>query len=107
MTNIRLSVPDSAESGEIIEVKAMIQHPMESGYRRGARGEVIERNILTRFECHYAGKLAFAADYFPAVSANPFITFHLRASKTGLIEFKWTDQFGKSWSDSAEITVSE
>ncbi|MEM7640477.1 MAG: thiosulfate oxidation carrier complex protein SoxZ, partial [Pseudomonadota bacterium] len=55
MANVRLAVPKTAQQDEIIEIKALIQHDMESGFRRGSRGEVIPRDIITRFECTYDG----------------------------------------------------
>lgn len=106
MSGIRLSVPATASPGEVIEIKALIQHPMESGLRRGSRGEAIARDIITRFECVYDGETVFAADFFPAVSANPFLTFHTRATRSGTLRFTWTDQDGQAWEETAEITVT-
>ena len=106
MASIRLSVPKTAKAGEVIELKALIQHPMESGFRRGSRGEIIPRDIITRFECFYDGEIVFAADFHPAVSANPFLTFNTVATTSGEIEFQWTDQNGQVWSDTAEIEVT-
>lgn len=106
MANIRLAVPDTATQGEVIEIKALIQHPMESGFRRGSRGEVIERNIITAFECQYEGETVFSATFHPAIAANPILTFNLVATQTGTLTFTWTDQHGESWSDQAAITVT-
>lgn len=106
MASIRLAVPSSAAAGEIVEIKALIRHAMESGHRRGSRGEVIERDIITRFECRYDGVLVFAADYHPGIAANPLITFFVRAEKSGELEFEWTDQHGQSWSDTAPLKVT-
>lgn len=106
MASIRLAVPETAAVDEIVEVKALIRHPMESGHRRGSRGEVIPRDIITRFECRYAGALVFAGDFHPGIAANPLITFHVRATRSGDLEFTWTDQHGESWSESATLTVT-
>lgn len=106
MARIRIAAPDTAEQGEIIELKALIQHPMESGFRRGSRGEVIARDIITKFECLYEGEVVFEADFFPAVAANPFLTFHTRAVRTGTLEFRWTDQNGEIWSQTHALTVT-
>ncbi len=105
MAGIRISVPKTAQAGELVELKALIQHPMESGFRRGSRGEVIERDIITRFECLYDGVLVFEAEFFPAVAANPLLTFYTRAVNSGTLEFRWTDQIGTSWSETADIEV--
>jgi len=105
MAAIRLSVPDTAAKGEVIEIKAMIQHPMESGFRRDSRGEAIARDIITRFACEYDGETVFAADFNPSVSANPFLTFYTTATVSGTLTFRWTDQNGETWSDMADIEV--
>ncbi len=106
MTGIRVAVPKSAKAGEAVELKALIRHPMESGFRRGSRGELIERNIITTFECRYLGDIVFKADLSPMVAANPFVAFHVRARTTGPLEFRWTDQNGEMWSQTAELTVT-
>lgn len=102
---IRISAPDTARKGEVIELKAMIQHKMETGYRRDSRGEVVARDIITRFECRYNGELVFASDFHPGIAANPFLSFHTRATESGTLEFVWTDQDGQSWSQTHELTV--
>ena len=106
MASIRLSVPVRASSGEIVEIKALIRHPMESGHRRGARGEVIERDIIKRFECSFLGNLVFSADFHPGIAANPLLTFYVRASASGELVFTWTDQHGSQWSEASTLTVA-
>lgn len=95
-----------ATSGDVITLKAMIKHDMESGYRRDEKGKVIARNIIVLFECLYNGDVVFSADFHPAIAANPFLTFHTVATQTGTLEFRWTDQHGESWADTAKITVT-
>lgn len=106
MTSIRLAVPNAAKRGDIIEIKALIQHDMESGFRRGSRGEVIERNIITQFECTYNGERVFAANFHPAIAANPILTFHTIATESGTLVFRWTDQHGEGWSQETSIEVT-
>jgi len=106
MASIRLAVPDTAKQGEVIEIKALIQHEMESGFRRGSRGEEIPRNIITSFECRYNGALVFSAEFHPAIAANPILTFHTIATKNGILEFIWQDQNGEIWSEEATIEVT-
>jgi len=106
MAGIRLAVPKTASKGETIEVKALIQHAMESGFRRGSRGEAIPRDIITEFECLYNGELVFSANFHPGIAANPILTFHTLATESGELMFRWTDQSGEVWSDTASITVT-
>ncbi len=106
MAAIRIAVPETAQAGEIMELKALIRHPMESGFRRGSRGEEIPRDIITTFECLYNGEKVFQADFYPTVAADPFLTFHTKATQSGTLEFRWTDQDGQSWSESADLSVT-
>lgn len=102
---IRISAPDTAKEGEVIELKALIQHPMETGYRRNNRGEQIERDIITNFKCTYAGNTVFQTRFGPGIAANPFLSFFTKATTTGEIEFTWTDQDGETWSETHLLTV--
>ena len=106
MTSIRISAPETAKAGEIIELKALIRHKMETGFRRGSRGEVIPRDIIKEFACFYNGEIVFEATFFPSVAANPFLSFHTRATESGTLEFRWTDQHGTVSSETVILTVS-
>jgi len=92
----RFALPKQARSGEQIQVKTLLAHPMESGFRRDFQGEAIPRDIITRFECDYLGETVFAADLFPAIAANPYLAFHLIARSTGPVTCRWIDQRGES-----------
>lgn len=102
---IRIAVPDGVRPGEIIEIKVMIQHPMESGYRRGAMGERVPRDIIKFFRCSQFGETIFEAEYFPGVAANPLMSFHLRAERSGKLDFEWIDQSGTRWTEQADLRV--
>ena len=103
---IRLSVPTTAKRGDVIELKAMIQHDMESGYRRDQYGRPIARDILKHFECLYNGEIVFRAEFFPGVAANPFLSFHTTASESGTLVFRWIDQSGQTWEEQAQLEVT-
>lgn len=105
MSGIRISAPATAKSGEIIEIKTLIQHKMESGFRRGSRGEVLERDIINLFTCTYNEDIVFKADLFPSIAANPFITFFMKATQSGTLNFSWSDQDGKIWTETRTLTV--
>jgi len=104
----RLKVPETAQKGEIIVVKCLAEHAMQTGRRRNPdTGELIPRFLIDRLECHYNGKLVFFADWFNGVSANPYLTFKLRASQSGTIAITWIETDGVSTMASAEIEVLE
>ena len=105
MTRALINVPPRARRGEVIAIKTLISHAMETGFRYTTAGERIPRDIIHSFVATYNGEEIFRAELFPAVSANPFITFHTVATETGTIEFKWTGDNGYAATESAKITV--
>jgi sulfur-oxidizing protein SoxZ len=100
-----INVPAKARRGEVIEIKSLIQHPMETGFRVGLNGALIPRDIITSFVCTYNGEEIFRAELFQAISANPFITFFTVATETGTIAFNWTGDNGFAATEQAPITV--
>ena len=83
-----------ARRGDVVEVKALVQHVMESGQRRDAQGKIIPRKILNRFTCTVNGKEVFSADFEPAISENPFIQFSFKAVESGQVVLTWIDDDG-------------
>lgn len=106
MPTPRVKVPASAAKGEIFEVKATIDHDMESGQRKDKDGKPIPRKIINKFVCTYGGKEVFSADWLPAISANPYLSFFLTAKESGPVELKWIDDDGTVYTASQSITVS-
>ncbi|MGE0723583.1 MAG: thiosulfate oxidation carrier complex protein SoxZ [Alphaproteobacteria bacterium] len=92
--NPRIRAPRSARRGEVVEIKTLVTHPMESGQRRDAAGKAIPRKILKSFVCTLNGAQAFAVDLEPAISANPYFAFHLRIDGPSDLAFAWTDDDG-------------
>jgi sulfur-oxidizing protein SoxZ len=105
MASALINVPAKARRGDIIEIKALMSHIMETGYRRTPAGEVIPRDIITSFSCRYNGVEIFRADLFPAIAANPFISFFTVATESGKFDFEWIGDNGFGATASASITV--
>ncbi|HEX2655291.1 MAG TPA: thiosulfate oxidation carrier complex protein SoxZ [Xanthobacteraceae bacterium] len=105
MAQALINVPQKAKRGDVIEIKALISHPMETGYRHDDSGAIIPRDIIRSFICTYNGQEIFKADLFPAISANPFITFSTIATESGEIILSWTDDRGTTRSEAARIVV--
>lgn len=100
-----VNVPAKAKRGAVIEIKTLMSHVMEPGYRHTAAGEVVPRDIVTSFICKFNGTEIFRADLFPAVAANPFLSFFTTASESGRFEFEWIGDNGFVANASAAITV--
>ena len=100
-----INVPAKAKRGQIIEIKTLMSHIMETGFRRTAAGELLPRDIITSFICRFNGNAIFRADLFPAIAANPFISFFTVATGSGKFDFEWIGDNGFSETASASITV--
>ena len=106
MADAVVSVPATAKRGEVIEIRALIRHAMETGFRRTQLGELIPRNIIRRFVCTYNGAEILRADLHPAIAANPLLTFTTVATESGTLEFRWTGDGGFAVTETARITVA-
>ena len=106
MANARINVPTTAKRGEIIEIRTLIAHTMETGFRRTHLGAPIPRNIITQFVCTYNGTEVFRAELHPSVSANPYISFTTVATESGKLTFQWNGDNGYNATETATITVT-
>ena len=105
MASALINVPAKAKRGEVVELKTLISHPMESGYRVGPNGVLIPRDIITLFTCAYNGEEIFRAELSPAIATNPFIAFFTTATESGELVFSWTDDHDQTQTEVRQITV--
>lgn len=104
--DMRIAAPSTARKGELIEIKTLAVHPMEHGFRLDADGKPIPRKIINAFVCNYNGKLVFAADLHPAMAANPYLVFYMRATQSGTLEFTWREDGGGVFVTKRSIAVT-
>jgi sulfur-oxidizing protein SoxZ len=105
MARVLINVPARAKRGDIIEIKTLIEHPMEPGYRVGLNGALIPRDIIHLFVCTYNGEEIFRAEFSPAIAANPFVAFSTTATESGTLDFHWTGDNDFAALASAPIVV--
>ena len=105
MARVAITAPSSAKKGEIIEIKTLAAHPMETGFRRTQLGELIPRDIIRSFVCTYNGVEVFRAELHPAIAANPLLTFTTVATESGTITFRWSGDNGYTVTETASIRV--
>ena len=102
----RVKVPKKAEAGEVITIKTLINHKMESGFRKDKKtGELIPQKIINKFSAEFNGKPVFSADVRPAVSANPYFQFKVKVPESGTFKFTWVDDDGSTYSTEKKIQV--
>lgn len=105
MSKPRIKLPEQAKAGEVVEIKTLISHVMETGQRKDSAGKTIPRDIINDFTVKFEGKEVFHATLQPGISANPYIAFFLRVPGPGTIEFAWTDDAGKRTVETARLNV--
>jgi len=105
MARVVINAPPRAKRGEVIEIKTLAGHVMETGFRRTQTGELVPRDIITQLVCTYNGVEVFRAELHPAMAANPLITFTTVATESGTLEFKWTGDNGYAVTESKAISV--
>ena len=105
-----ITMPKTAKRGEIIEIRTLIAHPMETGYRPGENGAILPRNLIRHLTCRYVDDqsdvVVFSADLYPAIAANPFISFCTIATGTGVLRFSWEGDNGFAQTESVNLTVT-
>ncbi|WP_105434991.1 thiosulfate oxidation carrier complex protein SoxZ [Neorhizobium tomejilense] len=104
MARVLINLP-KAKRGEIVEIRTLIQHPMETGYRPKGDGTSFPRDIIRNFVCKLNDIEVFRADLFPAIAANPFIAFTIKAEEGGTMTFSWIDDRGASQTETADFIV--
>jgi sulfur-oxidizing protein SoxZ len=101
-----VTMPATVKKGEIIDIRIIVQHDMETGFRHTEQGELIPRDIIREFVCTYNGEEVFRADLYPAMGANPMIMFSTVAIESGTLEFNWKGDNDYASSTSGKITVT-
>jgi sulfur-oxidizing protein SoxZ len=101
----RIKVPDSAKVGEVIEIKTLISHVMETGQRKDAEGRTVPRLIINAVSVKFAGQEVFAAELQPGISANPYLAFHMKVPGPGEFEFTWTEDGGGKAVEKVKLNV--
>ena len=100
-----IDMPRQIARGQAFEIRVMIGHPMETGYRRDSDGERLPRDILTEFRCDFEGDPVFSARLFPAISANPYLAFAMVAERSGELTFSWRGDRGFSHTERVALVV--
>ena len=106
MAKALVNAPQTAKRGGIIEIRATIGHPMETGFRPGDSGQLLARDIITHFSCRYNGALVFSAELFSAMAANPYIAFFTTAKDSGTLVLTWEGDNGFSQTETVALMVT-
>ena len=101
----RVKVPKTASAGEVITIKTLISHKMESGQRKDSDGNIIPRSIINRFTCDFNGANVIDVTLEPAISTNPYFEFEAKVDAAGEFKFTWYDDDGSVYEDAKSIAI--
>jgi sulfur-oxidizing protein SoxZ len=102
----RLQVPPTVRKGEPFEIRVLVQHPMETGYRRDLNGQSIPLNIVDKLVCRIGGREVFSAELGSGMAANPYIVFYAVAEQGAEVAIEWSDDRGEKGRVTAALTVA-
>ena len=102
----RVQVPPTVRKGEPFEIRVLVQHPMETGYRRDLNGQSIPMHIVDRIVCRIGGREVFRAELGSGMAANPYIAFYAVAEQAGSVEVEWSDDRGERGRATAMLNVA-
>ena len=102
----RIKLPKDAKKGDVIQIKTLVSHIMESGQRKDQAGNTIPRKIINKFTCEFNGKPVFSVDIEPAVAANPYLQFAAKVEESGTFKFTWVDDDGTVITAEEKVTVT-
>ncbi len=110
MARTLINLPPAPKRGEVIEVRTLIAHPMETGYRPGADGKVLARDLIRRFSCLYddgnSRELVFQAELHAAISANPYLAFPLLVTGAGTLTLAWEGDNGFTQTETVALRLA-
>jgi thiosulfate oxidation carrier complex protein SoxZ len=102
----RVQVPPSVRKGEPFEVRVLVQHPMETGYRRDLNGQSIATYIVDKLVCRLGDRVVFSAELGTGIAANPYLQFFATADASGELVVEWSDDRGERGRATAAVHVA-
>lgn len=102
----RIKLPDTIRAGDVIEVKTLVSHVMETGQRKDKDGNIVPRNVINTFTVTFDGREVFRAKLSSGISANPFISFFMQVPGQGALEFLWIDDRGQRVAETVPLNIA-
>jgi|SRR5512137_2758291 sulfur-oxidizing protein SoxZ len=94
----------NVDANGVTEVKVLMNHEMETGQRKDAQGKTVPAWYIQEVTATWNGKTVLAAQWGPAVSKNPFLSFKFKgANKGDKVSVTWVDTKGDKRTDEATI----
>lgn len=102
----RIKLPEVIKTGDVIEIRTLVSHVMETGQRKDKDGNIVPRNVINTFTVKFGDREVFRALLSSGISANPFISFFMKVPGPGELEFSWVDDAGVRIAERLPLVVS-
>lgn len=90
--------------GELVDVKILMAHVMETGQRKDADGNLVPAHYIVNVTATCKGRTVMAAEWGPSVSKNPYFSFRFRGGAKGdKLSITWKDTDGETRTDETTI----
>lgn len=103
----RIQIPANPRRGDVIDVRLLVQHAMETGYRYDDQGKLVPRNVITELTCTCGGREVFRARMSQGIAANPYLQFPMLVTGSADVEVNWVDDAGVRGSEKRALQVRE
>ena len=94
----------ATEQPDGVDVRVLMSHEMEGGQRRDSAGKLVPAHFISNVTVNHNGKPVLTAEWGPAVSKNPFLSFKFKGAQKGdKVQVTWVDNKGETRTDEATI----
>lgn len=105
MNLIRMQWPERITAGEVVKVRLLVQHPMDTGYLQDLLGKLVPRNVIRLLTCTLGTQEVFRVEPSSGIAANPLFEFFVRATETAEMRVEWVDDRGQRGELRQTLTV--
>ena len=105
MNLIRMQWPERITAGEVVKVRLLVQHPMDTGYLQDLLGKLVPRNVIRLLTCTLGPQEVFRVEPSSGIAANPLFEFFVRATETAEMRVEWVDDRGQRGEFRQTLTV--
>ena len=106
MNLIRMQWPERIAAGDVVKVRLLVQHPMDTGYLQDLLGKLVPRNVITLLTCTLGAQEVFRVEPSSGIAANPLFEFFVRATETAEMRVAWVDDRGSRGEFRQTFTVT-
>jgi sulfur-oxidizing protein SoxZ len=99
----KILLPARITRNAVINVRALLSHPMLTGMSRDSAGIPIPAYFVNEVEVTYGGERVAHFEWTSGISRDPFVGFSLRASREAPLTVTWKDNKGGVYTQSADV----